>query len=63
MSSSMRDFCCELFRQLNILLLQVQYIFSVLLFIIKNMDQFLPNLAVRDINTSYNSNLHLPLAI
>jgi len=65
MISGMRDSCCELFRQLNILLLQVQYIyiFSLLLFIIKNMDQFLSNLEVRDINTSYNSNLHLPLAI
>jgi hypothetical protein len=63
MSSGMRDSCCELFRKLNILLLQFQYIFSLLLFIIKNTDQFLSNLEVRDINTIYNLNIHLPLAI
>ena len=54
--------CQKLLRQLNILLLQSQYIFSLLLFIIKNRDQFLCNLEVRDVNTRYNSNLHLPLA-
>ena len=43
MSSGMRDCCCELLRQLNILLLQSQYVFSLLLYIIKNTDQFLSN--------------------
>jgi len=58
------------FRQLNILPLQPEYIyiyiyiyiFSLLFFIIKNRDQFLSNSEVQDINTRYNSNLHLPLA-
>jgi len=37
------------------------YIFSLLLFIIKNGDHFLSN-EVRDISTRYNSDLHLLLA-
>ena len=36
-----RDSCSELLRQLNILLLQSQYITTLLLFIIKNMERFL----------------------
>ena len=43
--------CHKLFRQLNILLLQSQYIFSLLVFIIKNRDQFLSISEVQDINT------------
>ena len=54
--------CHKLYIQLNILLLQSQYIFSLLLVIIKNRDQLLSSLEVRGINTRYNSNLHLPLA-
>jgi hypothetical protein len=62
MTSGRRDSCSELFRQLNILTLQSEYIFSLLLFIIQNRNQFLSSLEVQDINTRYNSNLHLPLA-
>jgi hypothetical protein len=62
MTSGRRDSCSELFRQLNILTLQSECIFSLLLFIIKSRNQFLSNLEVQDINTRYNSNLHLPLA-
>jgi hypothetical protein len=61
-NSCRRGSCSELFRQLNILPLQSEYIFSLLLFIIKNKDQFLASSEVQDINTRYNSNLHLPLA-
>ena len=61
MNSGRRDACHELFRQLNILPLQPQYMFSLLLFIIKNRDQFLSNSELRDFNTRYNSNLHLHL--
>ena len=61
MNSRRRDSCHELFRQLNILPLQSQYIFSLFLFIIKNRVQFLSNLEVQDINTRYNSNLRLHL--
>jgi len=55
-----RDSCSELFRQLNILPLQSECILSLHLFIIKSRDQFLSNSEVQDINTRYNSNLHLP---
>jgi hypothetical protein len=58
MGSGRRDSCCQLFRHLYLLPLYSQYIFSLLLFIIKNRHQFLSNSEV----TGYNSNLHLPLA-
>ena len=62
MTSGRKDSCHELFKQLNILPPQSQYIFSLLLLIIKNRDQLLSNSEVRNINTRYNTNLHLPLA-
>jgi len=62
MTSGRRDSCSELFRHLNILPLQSEYIFSLLLFIITNRDQFISSLEVRDINTRYNSNLNLPFS-
>ena len=62
MTSGRKVSCRELFKQLNILPLQSQYIFSLLLFIIKNRDKLLSNSEVRNINTRYNTNLHLPLA-
>ena len=62
MSSVRKDSCCELFKQQNILPLQYQYIFSLLLFTIENRDQFLSNSELDNINTRYNANLHLPIA-
>lgn len=53
--------CCrELFKKLNILLLQSQYIFSLLLFVVKNRDLFRSNTKVRNINSRYNSDLRQP---
>lgn len=54
MSSGRKDYRCELFRQLNILPRQSQYIFSLLLFVIKNRDQILSNSEVQNINTKKN---------
>jgi hypothetical protein len=51
MGSVTRDSWHKLFRQLNILPLQFQYIFSLMLFVVKNRDQFLSSSEVRDINT------------
>jgi len=51
--------CRELFKRLNILPLQSQYIYSILLFIIKNKDQFPLNSHMHTINTRYNNNLHV----
>jgi len=37
-----------------------QYIFSLLLFLTKYRDLFLPNSEIHDIDTPFNCNLHLP---
>ena len=54
--------CRELFKKLNILPLQSQYIYSTLLFITKNKDQFFPNSHIHTINTRHNNNLFVPAA-
>ena len=62
MNSSSRNSCCDLFKKLNILLPQSQYLFSFLLFVIKNRDLFRSNSEVYKISTRYISYLHLPIA-
>jgi hypothetical protein len=62
MGSGRRDSCRQLFRHSNILPLYSQYIFSLLLFIIKNRRQFLSNSKAGNTSTRYNSDLHLPSA-
>jgi hypothetical protein len=54
--------CRQLFKELNILPIQSQYIFSILLFVAKNKDQFLSNSEVHKINTRQTSNLYIPSA-
>jgi len=54
--------CRELFKKLNILPLQSQYIHSILLFITKNKDQFSPNSHIHTINTRRINNLYVPAA-
>jgi hypothetical protein len=48
-----RDSCRELFKELKILTLSTQYIFSLLLFVIQNRDHFASNSAYHDINTRH----------
>ena len=55
-----RDSCRELFKQLQILPLPSQYIFSLLVFVNKNKELFLTNSEIHDLNTRYIHNLHLP---
>jgi len=43
--------CWELFRRLNILPLCSQYILSLLLFVVKNINMFTLNSTVHSINT------------
>jgi hypothetical protein len=62
MNSSKNASCRQLFKELNILPIQSQYIFSVLLFLTKYTDQFLFNTQVRKINTRQISNLYLRTA-
>jgi hypothetical protein len=62
MNSSKNASCRHLFKDLNILPIQSQYIFSVLLFVTKNNDQFLSNSQVHKINTRQTSDVYVPTA-
>jgi len=55
-----QDSCHQLYKQLQILPLPSQYIFSLLAFVNKNRGLFLSNSEIHDINTRYNYNVHLP---
>jgi hypothetical protein len=59
-NSSKNASCRQLFKELNILPIQSQYILSILLFFTKNKDQFLYNSQVHKINTT--SDLYIPTA-
>jgi len=52
--------CNNLFRKLKILPLMSQYIISLMMFIIKNKNQFMVNSEVHSINTRQHTNLHQP---
>ena len=62
MNSSSRNSCHDLLKKLNILLPQSQYIFSLLILVIKNRDLLRSNSEVHNIRRRYNSDLHLPIA-
>jgi hypothetical protein len=59
--SRRRDSCRQLFKRLEILPLQSQYIFSVLLFVVKNKNLYTINQEVHSINTRSNINVHPPM--
>ena len=54
-----RDSCRHLFKELQILPLPSQYIFSLLIFVNKNKELFLSNFEIHDLNTRYKNDLHL----
>jgi hypothetical protein len=54
------DSCRDFYKQLQILTLPSQYIFSLLTFVAKYKDLFLSNSEIHNINTRFNYNLHLP---
>ena len=62
MNSSRNASCRQLFKDLNILPIQSQYIYSVLLFVTKNEDQFLSNSQGHKINIRQTSDLFVPAA-
>jgi len=62
MNSSRNVFCRQLFKDLNILQIQFQYIYSILLFVTKNKDHFLSNSQVHKINTRQTFDLYIPTA-
>ena len=55
-----RDSCRQLFKQLGILPLTSQYIFSLLLFVANNRALFQMNSEIHNINTRYGFNFHCP---
>ena len=60
MNSSRNASCQQLFKDLNILPIRSQYIYSILLFVTKNKDQFLFNSQVHKINTRQTLDLYVP---
>ena len=59
-NTGIRDSCRQLFKQLQILSLPSQYIFSLLVFVNKNRGLFQSISEIHDLNTRFNHNLHLP---
>ena len=53
-NSSRHDTCQQLFKHLQTLSLPSQYIFSLLVFVIKNRDFFHSNSEIHNLNTRYN---------
>jgi hypothetical protein len=50
----------KLFNKLNILPLHSQYILPLLLFVVKNVEEFISNSEVHSINTRHRSDLYPP---
>lgn len=55
-----RESCRELFKELNMLLLLLQYIVSLFLFVFNNTDYFVSNSVFHSNNTRQINDLHLP---
>jgi hypothetical protein len=62
MNARNRDSCRQLFKNLKILPLKSQYIFSLLLFVAKNRESYEPNSEIHNINTRFSSDLYTPTA-
>jgi hypothetical protein len=61
-NSGIRDACWELFKKLLILPLYSQYIYSLLMFVVKNRDLLKLNSDIHNIGTKYKNDFHLPSA-
>jgi hypothetical protein len=61
-NSSRNASCRQLLKDLNILPIQPQYEYSILLFVTKNKDQFLSNSQVHEINARQTFDLYVPTA-
>jgi hypothetical protein len=62
MNANKKASCRQLFRDLNILPVQSQYVLSILIFIAQNRDQFLSNAQVHEVNTRQTNDLYMPMA-
>ena len=63
MNSINRDTGHALFKKLNILSLKSQYIFSLLLFVVRNRELCKSNSDIHNINTKHSTDSDLPLSI
>lgn len=63
MNSRNRDTCCTLLKELNIIPLKFQYIFSLLLFVVRNRELCKSNSDFHNINTGHSTDLDLPINI
>ena len=61
MNARNRESCCQLFKNLKMLPLKSQYIFSLLLFVAEN-SLYESNSEIHNINTRFSSDLHTPTA-
>jgi len=59
-NSGRRDSCRDFYKNLQILSLPSQYIFSLLVFVNKNRSCCISNSEIHDSNTRHNHNVHLP---
>jgi hypothetical protein len=53
------DSCRPLFKQLQILTLPSQYIYSIFMFVVKNKNLFVLNSEIHNLNTRTKNNIHL----
>jgi hypothetical protein len=61
-NSRARDSCRDLFKKLELLPLYSQYIFSLLIFVVKNKHLFSTNYDIHSVHTRFQTNLHPPIA-
>jgi hypothetical protein len=62
MNARYRDYCHQLFKNLKILPLKSQYIFSLFIIVAENRDLYESNSEIHNINTRFSSDLHTPTA-
>jgi hypothetical protein len=60
MNTKARDSCWAMFSKVGILTLYSQYIFSILMFVVKHEDIFTFNIELHKINTCHKLDLHVP---
>lgn len=59
MGMKQRDTCRPVFKKLNILTLASQYILSLMIFMISNLEHFTFNCAIHNKSTRHRGNLHV----
>jgi len=61
-NSKRTDSCRQLFKNLKIMMMYFQYIYSLMLFTVKNNNFFTPNSKIHEYRTRCSNDLHLPIA-